>query len=154
MSRSLDLMEWFRANGFDQYGAVMEESELMAYLELKVPETGTWYEFQRIRTAMLDPVDHIRNTLLNEGKYLRKEREVYRVLLPSENAGQVRNYEDSASRKLHRAEKLRANTPAVHKEVNDPQAVRLHMKLLSLRDSRIYGRRTNDNQQPQHHDHH
>ena len=151
MSRSLDLMEWFRANGFDQYGAVMEESELMKYLDLEMPETGTWHDFQRIRTAMLNPVDHIRNTLINEGKYLRKEGEFYRVLLPSENAGQVRSYEDSASRKLSRAEKLRTNTPVVHKEVHDHQSVRLHMKQSALRDSRIYGRKTNDDSLPPQH---
>ena len=134
-----DLMEWFRDCGFDQYGAVMPHKALLDYLGIEVPRYGTWWDFKRIELELLDPVRHIRDTLLDEGKYLKKEKDVYRVLLPSENAAQIRSFEESADKKLRRAARLSRTTPVDHKDLYDTTEIRLRMKQESIRDSRLYG---------------
>lgn len=134
-----DLMEWFRANGFDQYGAVVTKEQLLHFLKIDVPLMGTWHDFRRVEIALLDPIRYIRDALLNEGKYLKGDRDVYRVLLPSENAAQVRSFEDSARKKLKRAATLSATTPSEHKDVRDNTEIRIAMKLHSIKDSRLYG---------------
>lgn len=147
--RAPDLMEWFRANGFDQYGAVITKEQLLDFLKIDVPLVGTWHDFRKVELALLDPVRYLRDTLLHEGKYLKKDRDVFRILLPSENAAQIRSFEDSAGKKLKRAATLSATTPAEHKDVRDNTEIRLLMKLDSIKNSRPYGNPKPPSNQPQ-----
>lgn len=134
-----DLMEWFRANGYDRYGAVVTKEQVLAFLEIDVPLVGTWQDFRRVEIALLDPIRYLRDMLMREGKYLKGDKDVFRVLLPSENMAQVRSFEESARKKLRRAATLSAATPAMHKDVHDNTEIRLAMKLDSIKDSRLYG---------------
>jgi len=77
--------------------------------------------------------------MLGEGKYLKQDKLVYRVLLPSENASQIRAYEQSANRKLQRAHTLSKNTPTQYKTTHDNSEIRLLMKRNSIRNSKLYG---------------
>jgi hypothetical protein len=100
---------------------------------------GTWQDFRRVEIALLDPIRYLRDMLMREGKYLKGDKDVFRVLLPSENMAQVRSFEESARKKLRRAATLSAATPAIHKDVHDNTEIRLAMKLDSIKDSRLYG---------------
>jgi len=83
---------------------------------------------------LLAASDYVRNKLLNHGKYLKGVRDGYRVLLPSENAGQVMSYVNSASTKLKRGQKLDKNTPAEY-QIHSNDKVRMMMKMEDAKDT-------------------
>lgn len=134
-----DLLDWFRANGFDDYGAIISRDEVLEFLGVEVPEIGTRQDFQRADTEELNAMSVVRDTLLREGKYVKQDGNFYRVLLPSQNAEQIRSYMSVADRKLRRAMTLSQATPVEHKDLHDTTDVRLRMKRESIRDSRLYG---------------
>jgi hypothetical protein len=61
--------------------------------------------------AELSAVTPLRFALLAKGRYLKKDGEAYRVLLPSENAAVAANMLDTANGKIKRANLLLRNTP-------------------------------------------
>ena len=93
----------------------------------KVEYPATRAEMKRLELEELKVTGYIRDKLLNQGKYLKGEKDSYRVLLPSENAGQIISYMESADRKLKRALKLNRNTPPDYK-ISSNDEVRLFMK--------------------------
>lgn len=130
-----DIMEELRSMGWFEFGAVVAADEYRAAFGISYPERGTKAEFDRIALEELGHIDFVRGQLLNEGKYLRRDGASYRILLPSENAGQIEAYMQSASNKLKRAIKLGKHTPAEHKEEIASTLVRAEMKLASTRRS-------------------
>lgn len=137
-----DLLDWFRENRYDAYGAVIPRSEVFAVIGLEIPEYGTRRDFERAATDELEAMKPVRDTLLKEGKYVKKDGDFYRVLLPSQNAEQIRSYMEVADRKLKRAMTLSKATPGEHKDMHDTTDTRLRMKRESIRDSRLYGEPT------------
>ena len=127
--------EQLRETGLLEYGSVIE-SELFRQIfgidEITYPATRQDIETQALRE--LSCADYVRDKLLNEGKYFKGERDSYRILLPSENAGQVLSYMNSADRKLKRAIKLNKNTPPEFK-INSNDEVRAVMKRESIKDA-------------------
>jgi hypothetical protein len=83
----------------------------------------------------LNYASYIRNILLNQGKYFKGERDSYRVLLPSENQGQIMSLTNSASNKLKRAIKLNNNTPSEYKCSNNDN-VRMIMQQESIKKTK------------------
>ena len=61
--------------------------------------------------AELSAVTPLRFALLAKGRYLKKDGEAYRVLLPSENTAVAANMLDTANGKIKRANLLLRNTP-------------------------------------------
>ena len=137
-----DLLAWMRERGLTDYGCTISGEAIRAVLGIVVPRVGTWEDFNSVQVQMLNPIGYVRDALLAEGKYLRCERDMYRILLPSENAAQIRSFQDSADNKLRRAETLAKTTPMEHKDVRDNTEVRLAMMRSSLKESRLYGRPT------------
>ena len=120
--------------GLLEYGAVIEAKlirEAFGISEIEYPAQKK--EIQEQELAELSAVGYIRDRLLNLGRYIKGERDTYRVLLPSENAGQVLAYMDSADRKLKRGIKLNKNTPVEYK-ISDKDEVRAIMKRESIKD--------------------
>ena len=117
-----------------EYGSVIDAEivrETFGIPEIEYPAEKK--EIQGQELAELSAVGYIRDRLLNLGRYIKGERDKYRALLPSENAGQVLSYMDSADRKLKRGIKLNKNTPAEYK-IPDKDEVRAIMKRESIKD--------------------
>ena len=106
---------------------------LWAFNIEEVDYPATRAEIQTASLAELVATDYMRSKLLNRGKYLKGERDSYRVLLPSENAGQVLAYMKAADGKLKRGLKLNRNTPVQYK-VNSQDEVRIMMKSDDIKD--------------------
>ena len=107
-----DIFEQLRGMGLLDYGKVIDGDLLRHLAGIKYPEVGTKADFDAPALEELAVVDYMRNRLLAEGKYIKAARRDYRILTPSENAGQVEAYMSSADKKLRRAIKLSSNTPA------------------------------------------
>lgn len=127
-----DLLSFIRTANLDEYGAVIPVEMVHTIIGIEFPETGTQKEYSSLQLQELAAVDYVRNTLLNEGKYLKLDGMAYRILLPSENAGQIALYMQSAEKKLKRALKLNKNTPAENR-VNDNTSARAMLKIKSIR---------------------
>lgn len=78
---------------------------------IELPKTGTYKQFQQAELQELQIIGAIRDHLLRKGMYLKRDGENYRVLLPSENAAQIKRMNESAKRKYNRALLLEKNTP-------------------------------------------
>ena len=120
--------EFMEESGFFEYGTTIPTStiyKIFGIAEVEYPATKA--EITTAQMAELQATDYIRSRLLDQGKYLKGEKDSYRVLLPSENAGQVLSYMRSADGKLQRAFKLNANTPSDYK-ISSNDEVRLYMK--------------------------
>ena len=123
------------ANLFD-YGSVIPASDIRTLFGIVMPESGTYQQFKGVELQELQVVGHIREQLLNEGKYIKREGENYRVLLPSENADQVRKMNDSANRKYNRALKLEHNTPKEARQAKQRTSVMSRLRDLKAREKR------------------
>lgn len=135
-----DLFEGLKLRGLLEYGSVILSTEVHEILGMKVPAFGTKAEFDAFSLRELGAIDHVRNVLLGQGKYLAGTRSGYRVLLPSENAEQVEHYISSADRKLSRALKLSRNTPRDPSQSLDQTEARIAMKQQGVRSRSLVGR--------------
>ncbi len=122
-----EVYDHLTAHGYLEYGSVIPIKLFRDICDIETITTGTKKEFDDIALRELGYAGYIRNILLNDGKYLKGERDSYRVLLPSENAGQIMSIMNSASNKLKRAIKLNKYTPAKYK-ISTQDEVRMHMK--------------------------
>lgn len=139
MSKRTAFQDFYDAlNGMDllEYGAAISREQVWNLLGLHVPAVGTMKEFAAIQLRELGAIDYVRGVLLNSGKYLAGTASGYRILLPSENAGQIENYISSADRKLNRALKLSRNSPKVERDDVCQLEARIMMKRDGVRDMR------------------
>jgi hypothetical protein len=125
---SRELYAALQEQGLLEYGSTIETWQVHHLLGIEMPTVGTKAVFDRIAVQELAAVDYVRNILLGQGKYLMGTSTGYRVLLPSENKGQIDSYIESADRKLSRALKLSRNTPADPAFSPDQVEARIHMK--------------------------
>jgi len=105
------LLEVLTDRGLTEYGSVIEASMVHEALGIEHPQVATKAVFDRLAMQELAAIDYCRGVLISHGKYLQGTATGYRVLLPSENKGQVDAYMGSADRKLSRALQLSRNTP-------------------------------------------
>lgn len=133
---SADLLTRLREAGLLEYGSHIPASLVQSALGLLYPTTGSRAVFERLALAELGAIDYVRRHLLNEGKYITSAKDGYRILLPSENEGQVEAYMRSADEKLRRGLKLLRNTPKGAADFPAQTEVRLHMKQTSVRRHR------------------
>lgn len=127
-----DLLGFFKSLNLDEYGSVIPVEVVRRVIGIEYPEIGTQKEYNSLQLTELAAVDYVRNALLNEGKYLKLDGMAYRILLPSENAGQIALYMQSAEKKLKRALKLNKNTPSKNR-VSDNTSARAMLKIKSIR---------------------
>lgn len=131
---SRSLMQALEAAGLTEYGSVIESSFVHYVLGISMPEMAPKSEYDRLAMIELAAIDYCRNVLIANGKYLQGTPTGYRILLPSENKGQVDAYISSADRKLSRALKLSRNTPVEsNASVQDQTEARIIMKQYSYR---------------------
>jgi hypothetical protein len=129
-------MQSLESQGYLKYGAVIPQSVVYGLLGIVVPAQGTHQEFKDIALQELSAIGYVRSQLLALGMYVDGVQDGYRILLPSENAMQVRRYERSARRKLNCAQKLHRNTPQHDGSMNSDQTeARLMMAQASCRKS-------------------
>ena len=122
--------------GAFEYGTTIKtETILNAFGVKQIVYPATKEDIQRYELSELTITGYIRDKLLNSGKYLKGERDSYRVLLPSENAGQVVSYMNSADNKLKRGLKLNNNTPSEYKITSNDE-VRAIMKRENCKDEK------------------
>ena len=129
--------EFLLDEGFLEYGSVIGGDiirEAFGIPEIYYPAMRSEIVGQEL--AELSAIGYIRDRLLNLGRYIKGERDKYRVLLPSENAGQILSYMESADRKLKRAIKLNKNTPAEYK-IHTNEEVRIFMKCEHIREHTV-----------------
>ena len=129
-----DFLDDLYGRGLLEYGESFSKEEVWNLLGINVPEMGTMQQYSAIQLQELAAIDYVRNALLNEGKYLVGTQTGYRVLLPSENHGQVEAYISSADRKLLRALKLSRNTPKEVCKENCQIEARIAMKRDGIRE--------------------
>lgn len=122
--------------GLLDYGAVIPSSVVRGTLGLEFPNIGTKSEFDRLSLLELAAIDYVRNVLLGQGRYIAGTTTGYRVLLPSENAGQIEQYMSAADKKLSRALKLSRNSPVRPGETPDQTEARILMKREGARSFR------------------
>lgn len=111
MNKERRFLQDLRSLGLLEYGSVIESGLVHELLAINLPDRATRAQFEAASLAELACIDHVRDALLSEGKYLGGCPQGYRVFLPSENAGQVEAYMKSADRKLRRAQRLSRATP-------------------------------------------
>lgn len=118
--------------GLTEYGSDIPTALVHEVLEIEMPTYAAKAVYDRLSMLELSAIDYCRNVLLGQGKYLSGTRTGYRILLPSENRGQIDAYMSSADRKLSRALKLSRNsqTEAV---VNDQTEARILLKRSGMR---------------------
>jgi len=130
-----DIIQMMRNAGLLDYGAVISGNEFRELFHIEMPDTGTKKEFEAVSLEELTYAGFIKDVLLNEGKYFKSERDDYRVILPSENHGQIIAYMSQADKKLKRGIKLNKNTPTEYK-VTDNDHARMVIKRESIREHR------------------
>ena len=141
-----DLFENLRAMGLLNYNEVVDGDILREMAGIHYPEVGTKADFDAPALEELAVVDYIRNRLLGEGKYLKAIGRNYRILSPSENAGQIDSYMRSADKKLRRAIQLSKNTPATqaHKCQNTARIMMKQESISKKRNSILTSRGSNE----------
>lgn len=127
------LLKTLDDRGLLDYGSVIDRQLVHDTLEIKFPEVATKSVFDRLAMLELAAIDYVRNVLLGQGKYLAGTQTGYRILLPSENKGQIELYMSSADRKLARAYKLSRNTVGEVPQVSDQTEARIMMKRSGMR---------------------
>jgi hypothetical protein len=133
---SKELYSELEKNDLLNYGSFIKCEFVREILGIQMPEIATKREFDKISLQEIAAIDYVRNILINNGKYIKGENDGYRVLLPSENAGQVENYMSSADKKLRRAIKLAKSTPKEFTTDKCNNTVRLHLKRESIKNER------------------
>ena len=128
-----DLFGFLLGEGHLVYGGAFPAESVHRELDIVIPEVGTKAMFAALALIELAAVGYVKEQLLKQGMYLKKDGESYRILLASENADQIRNYQASADRKLLRALKLSKNSPDRTVE-HDKKEVRLVMQRASIRE--------------------
>lgn len=117
------------------YGCTFSGELVREFLEIEMPEVGTFEQFQRVQLLELAAIDKVRAKLLETGRYLSSNRGWYRVLLPHENQHQVELYMKSADNKLNRALKLNRNSPE-HFKARD--SLNIEARIVGKMSSRRY----------------
>lgn len=140
MSRAQDgkcLLAWMREHKHDEYGAVFLGDAVREVLGIRLPAIAEKKVFDQAALTELTAVDYCRNVLLGEGKYLSQHQGDYRILLPSENERQIRQYMSSADSKLRRGMKLSRNTPQSDESYRpDNNMARMLLKREAIRAAR------------------
>lgn len=106
-----DVLHTLNEQGLLEYGAQFSADYFRDLCGIVEPITGTKKQFDAVSLAELSAIDFLRNVLLEKGRYIKKDGDNYRVLLPSENAKQSDLMRTSARKKLNKAKKLEENTP-------------------------------------------
>jgi len=127
-----ELRDQLEAMGLLEYGSVIDGDMLRRMAGINCPEVGTRADFAAAQLEELAVIDAVRRDLLNEGKYLKAERDNYRILTPSENASQVESYMRSADAKLKRGITLSKNTPKLEDEPQSNRMARALIKRASI----------------------
>jgi hypothetical protein len=129
------IMEELESLGWFEFGAMIEVSQYRDRFNIIYPDYGTKREYDKLELEELGVIDFIRSQLLNQGKYLKRDGAVYRILLPSENATQVQQLMGNADNKLKRAIKLAKNTPQNVNSIDIQVMVRASMKRESIMEN-------------------
>lgn len=108
---SRELFDHLNASGFLMHGESFHCEVVQDFLGLEIPATASKGVFERLALLELAAVDYVRNRILDQGMYLARTGERYRILSPTENKNQVEKYMRSSAKKLSRANKLSSNTP-------------------------------------------
>jgi len=123
------LLHELTERGLTEYGSVFNSTLVHHLLGIEYPDVAPKRVFDRLAMLELSAIDYCRNVLLGQGKYLAGVPSGYRVLLPSENRGQIDSYISSADKKLSRALKLSRNSPpSDNGQPNDQMEARIMMK--------------------------
>ena len=130
-----EIYDFFKSHKYLEYGSIIPVQLFRDVCGIETIEIGSRADFDNMALSELNYANYIRNKLLNEGKYLKGERDSYRILLPSENAGQIMSLMNSASNKLKRSIKLNSNTPAEYKIPTNDE-VRIFMKNEDIKNQR------------------
>lgn len=126
------LLEALTERGLTTYGSDIPTALVHEVLEIEIPTYAAKAVYDRLSMLELSAIDYCRNVLMGQGRYLAGTRTGYRILLPSENRGQIDAYMSSADRKLSRALKLSRNSPA-DASAHDQTETRIHMKMTAMR---------------------
>jgi hypothetical protein len=128
----MEAYELLKKRGQLEYGSVISLDYFREVFNIYVPEVGTHDEFKKAALEELSASDWIRGRLISEGKYFKSNPTGYRVLLPSENEGQIMAYVKSADSKLKRALRLQKNTPK--ENIKKCNSARIKAKIDSAKD--------------------
>lgn len=109
--KSSDLFDHLELMGCLSYGGTFTRSMVLDAMDVEIILEGTREDFQEMDLAELEAVGYIRNVLINQGKWVVRKGETYRVLMPSENEGQIRAFSQRGDRAYLKATKLAKSTP-------------------------------------------
>jgi hypothetical protein len=93
-----------------EYGSTFKRSRVLDIMGIEDIEFGTQKEFQVQELAELSGIGYMRNILINQGKWIIRKGETYRILHPSENSSQIDSFMRSGSNAYLKASKLAKST--------------------------------------------
>lgn len=129
-----EILDNLRQQGMLEYGSVFHQADLLRMFEI-IPISEAEAQnlsLLEIRKRIandalkeLSVVEFIRSVLIKEGKAFEKERDQYRIPLPSENIRVIAKLQDAAIKKIRRAKSLMANSPSEVRDQGDAIASRV-----------------------------
>lgn len=135
-----EFIKFMRESGYCEYGAVVSGAVVREVLGIHIEGIDTYAEFLQAQQTEKFKMLALKDILLNEGKYLKQDGDLYRVLLPSENLAQVARYEEGANAKLRRGRLLLSNTPPKYRGDTHRDAMnqaRLHAKATQRKRGKV-----------------
>lgn len=134
------LLDWMRETGNDTHGATISVATVREILGIEDPKIGTRKQFQELELRELAAVRYASEILLDEGKYLGKVKDTYRISLPSENAARIADYHAAARRKLNRAARLQRSSEQLSQPYRPGAGRRAMLLEQDANSASVYGR--------------
>ena len=117
-----------------EYGATFSRKRVLSIMGIESVEIGTQKDFQEQELAELAGVGHIRNILINQGKWIVRKGNTYRVLHPSENGSQIDSFMRSGSSAYLKASKLAKSTEPKYMVEHDQLAAKIQARRKAAKD--------------------
>lgn len=128
------LYETLRNTAELEYGATFSRARVLSIMGIEDIEFGTQKEFQEQELAELSGIGYVRNILINEGKWIVRKGNTYRVLQPSENGSQIDSFMRSGSSAYLKASKLAKSTEPKYLVEHDQLAAKIQSRRKAARD--------------------
>lgn len=128
------LYETLHDSGELEYGSTVKRARVLEIMGIEEVKFGTQKDFQAQELAELKGVGYIRSILINQGKWIIRKSDTYRVLQPSENEGQIESFARSGNNAYNKAMKLSKSTPPEYMRENDQTAAKIQMRQKAAKD--------------------
>ena len=135
------LYETLRDGGELEYGSTVKRNRVLEIMGIENIEVGTQQDFQDQELAELSGIGYIRNILINQGKWIVRKGDTYRVLQPSENGSQIDAFMRSGSNAYLKATKLSKSTEPKYLVEHTQTAAKIQSRKKAAREKAILNKK-------------